>query len=176
MTRTLSRRDGVTTGRYGPEMLIRHVRPEDAGSVAALLGELGYPTSAADVEARLARLAPSDNDSAWVLVDQDRSHHAGNTVGFVAGHVFWPYELDQPVAEVTALVVSPTHRSAGAGRSLVTTVEDWATALGCCRVSVASAFHRDVAHAFYNRLGYRQLARKFEKGLEVRPDRADKAN
>ena len=32
-------------------------------------------------------------------------------------------------------------------------------------VSAASAFRRVKAHAFYDRLGYEQLAKKFQKGL-----------
>ncbi|WP_235508407.1 hypothetical protein [Agromyces sp. Soil535] len=41
--------------------------------------------------------------------------------------------------------------------------EAWCAAAGCVRASVATAFRRVDAHAFYERLGYEQLAKKYEK-------------
>ncbi|MCF4123060.1 GNAT family N-acetyltransferase [Antribacter sp. KLBMP9083] len=143
-------------------MLIRGAVPDDARATALLLGQLGYPTSAEKVAARFARLAESENDPAWVAVDP---HDEEVILGFAAGHLFWPYELDTPVAELTALVVTERRRGAGAGRALVATFEEWATAAGSSRATVASSFRRTGAHAFYERLGYEQLAKKLEKTL-----------
>ncbi|PUB23520.1 ribosomal protein S18 acetylase RimI-like enzyme [Promicromonospora sp. AC04] len=143
-------------------MHIRRALPDDARAVAPLLGELGYPTSAEQVAARFARLACSENDPAWVAVDP---HDEEALLGFAAGHLFWPYELDAPLAELTALVVAEERRGTGSGRALVAAFEEWATAAGCCRATVASSFHRAGAHAFYERLGYGQRAKKFDKPL-----------
>jgi GNAT superfamily N-acetyltransferase len=140
---------------------IRRVLPDDARAVVPLLGELGYPTSAEAVATRFERLARSENDPAWVAVDP----RDDGPVGFAAGHLFWLYELDKPVAELTALVVAERSRGTGSGRALVAAFEEWATAAGCHRVTVASSFHRTGAHAFYERLGYGQRSKKFEKLL-----------
>lgn len=142
-------------------MHIRRVLPDDAPAVVPLLGELGYPTSAEAVATRFERLAGSEDDPAWVAVDP----RDGGLAGFAAGHLFRPYELDAPVAELTALVVAERSRGTGSGRALVVAFEEWATAAGCCRATVASSFHRTGAHAFYERLGYGQRSKKFEKLL-----------
>ncbi len=148
-------------------MKVRPVRPDDAAAVAALLGELGYPVSPAVVAARLAERAPREADAAWVLTADEQDE--GDAVGFVAGHVFHPYELDRPVAEITALVVSATHRRSGAATALVGAVEGWAETWSCQRITVASSLEREGAHAFYDRRGYRQLAKKLEKSLDPPP-------
>jgi len=89
----------------------------------------------------------------------------GTVIGFAAGHLFSPYELDRPVAELTSLVVDEAHRGSGAGRVLVAACEQWARDVGALRISVGTAFRRTDAHAFYERLGYEQLARKYERTL-----------
>ncbi|MCO7238537.1 GNAT family N-acetyltransferase [Aeromicrobium sp. CnD17-E] len=141
-------------------MWCRQVGVDDAPDVAVLLGELGYPTTVGRVTERL-RKRPSTDDAAWVAVTRP----GGEVIGFAAAHTFWPYELDHPVAELTALVVSAQHRRAGAGGALVDVVEQWADARGCVRLTVASALDRHGAHAFYAGRGYAQLAKKLEKSL-----------
>jgi GNAT superfamily N-acetyltransferase len=127
-----------------------------------LLGQLGYPTTAAQVAARFARVAGSSVDAAWVAeVD-------GVVVGFASAHLLLPFELDGPLAELTALVVDGSHRGSGAGRALVDACETWAADAGAVRLSVATAFRRVEAHAFYERLGFEQLAKKYQKTPESR--------
>lgn len=145
-------------------MHIRRALPVDAPAIAPLLGQLGYPTTAEDVAARFARLAGSENDVAWLAVDPDEAD-AEAVVGFASGHVRWTYELDAPVAQLTALVVAESNRGTGAGRALVETFEEWAIAAGAVRATVSSSFRRTGAHAFYERLGYEQRAKKFDKRL-----------
>ncbi|MEV1128635.1 GNAT family N-acetyltransferase [Agromyces sp. NPDC049794] len=144
-------------------MHIRRARAEDARAIAPLLSELGYPTNADAIAARFARVDLSSDDIAWLAFDS--AYSDGTAIGFAAGHLMWPYELDRPVAELTALVVDPSRRGEGAGRALVAVFEAWATAAGSARATVASAFRRTGAHAFYERLGYEQLAKKFEKSF-----------
>lgn len=141
-------------------MHIRIARADDAHAITPLLSQLGYPTNADAIAARFARVALSTDDIAWLALDDD-----GTAIGFAAGHLMWPYELDRPVAELTALVVDSTRRGGGTGRALVEAFEEWATAAGSVRAAVASAFRRTGAHAFYERLGYEQLAKKFEKSF-----------
>lgn len=143
-------------------MHIRRALPVDAPAIAPLLGQLGYPSTAEEVAARFARLAGSENDVAWLAVDPDEAD-AEAVIGFASGHVRRAYELDAPVAQLTALVVAESSRGTGAGRALVATFEEWATAAGAVRATVSSSFRRTGAHAFYERLGYEQLSKKFDK-------------
>ncbi|MDQ0576627.1 GNAT family N-acetyltransferase [Agromyces albus] len=141
-------------------MLIRLADATDSAAIASLLGELGYPTTPSAVAARFVRVASSAQDAAWLALDDD-----GEPIGFAAGHHTWVYVLDAPVAELTSLVVTEASRGTGAGRALVDAFEAWCAAAGCVRASVASSFRRVDAHAFYERLGYEQLAKKFEKAF-----------
>lgn len=136
-------------------MTVRRASHDDSAAVAPLLGQLGYPVASSELSTRFRRAAA--NDAAWI------AEHDGRAVGFAAGHLFQPFELDSPVAELTALVVAEDHRGGGAGRALVAAFEQWALSAGSARLSVATEFHRTGAHAFYERLGYVQLARKYEK-------------
>lgn len=142
-------------------MDVRRVTVDDAPAVAVLLGELGYPASPFDVRDRIAAHEGSEDDPAWIVT--------GNApdvpLGFAAGHCFQPYELDRPVAELTALVVSSEHRREGVGAALVEVVRAWATDRGCHRLTVASALHRDDAHAFYESRGLTVRSRTFEQTL-----------
>ena len=59
---------------------IRRATYDDAAAIGALLGELGYPTTATDAERRMRNIDRSDNA---VLVAED---HSGAVVGFAALH------------------------------------------------------------------------------------------
>jgi GNAT superfamily N-acetyltransferase len=134
---------------------VRRASPDDSAAVVPLLVQLGYRVELEQLAARFDRAA--DRDAAWVAEQESA------VVGFAGGHRFDPFELDAPVAEITPLVVDESHRGGGVGRELVATFESWAVEAGCVRLSVATGFHRTDAHAFYERLGYEQHARKYEK-------------
>ncbi len=146
----------MTTG-----VTVRRASRDDSAAVAPLLTQLGYPVAAEQLVDRFARVEGSHSDAAWVAEDA-----SGAIIGFAAGHHFLPFELDAPLAELTALVVDESRRGSGAGRRLVRAFEDWASIAGCARLSVATAFHRVGAHAFYEALGYQQLAKKYQKSPE----------
>jgi GNAT superfamily N-acetyltransferase len=140
------------------EVTVRRASRDDSAAVTPLLDQLGYPVTPDELAGRFDRVAGAPGDAAWVAIDG-----SDVIVGFAAGHLFLPFELRSPVAELTALVVDEQRRRGGAGRGLVAAFETWATAAGAVRFSVATAFRRHDAHAFYERLGYQQLARKYEK-------------
>jgi len=140
-------------------VLVRSASRSDASAIAPLLGQLGYPVDQGTFEQRFDRVADTGVDPAWVAVVEGQEP----VVGFAAGHLFHPFELDGPVAELTAIVVDESHRGEGVGRALVAEFEQWAISSGCVRWSVATAFRRTDAHAFYEGLGYQQLARKYQK-------------
>jgi GNAT superfamily N-acetyltransferase len=121
--------------------------PADAPALAALAGELGYPTSSEELLGRLAALHPTD---AAVFVATDASDQP---VGWC--HVEMRRTLVEPMsALVLGLVIGEGHRSAGVGVELLTAAERWARARGCRKLVVATRVTRERAHRFYLREGY----------------------
>ena len=101
------------------QVSIRHATAADAEAVAALLGELGYPSTAGDVVARLARL--QDFPAATVCV----AEIDGVIAGVVTGHVFPAIHVSPIVAWLTSLVVGSSYQQRGVGRYLTAAIESW---------------------------------------------------
>ena len=135
-------------------MQLRFMRREDAPDVARLCGELGYPSTTAEVLARFEQLEASPRDSVVVAADDDA------VVGWVHVHEHHTLESD-PVAEIGGLVVDSRYRSQGVGGRLMLRAEEWAIERRCSRIRLRSNVARAEAHAFYERLGYRRLKTQF---------------
>jgi len=136
---------------------VRTARRADAAGIASLLDDLGYPSTAAQVEARLAALPPDE----LVLV----AEVAGRLAGLAALRVEPLIERDEPVGRLAALVVAKRYRRRGVGATLVRAVEAEARARRCEFVVLNSGDRRSGAHAFYERLGYEATGRRFSKRL-----------
>jgi ribosomal protein S18 acetylase RimI-like enzyme len=139
--------------------LIRDAGPDDAAAVAALLGELGYPTGPEQAAVRLERLFEDPAAHAFVAAP------GGDVVGLATSRIEYLIELDEPVCRLTSLVVAERARRAGVGRALVAAVEADAAAHGCGAIILTTAIRREGAHAFYERLGYAWTGRRFTKRL-----------
>lgn len=131
---------------------IRRMEHRDAGEVAALAGELGYPATSEVMEARLVDIQTSPpQQPAELLVAVASS--GGRVIGWV--HVCVPLFLTGTrSASVWGLVVSGAHRGQGLGRRLMEAAEAWAIDHGCEEMRLHSGAHRIDAHAFYDRRGY----------------------
>ena len=140
--------------------MIRDARQEDAPAVARLVDQLGYPTSAEAVSARLRRLAENPADRVFV------AELDGEIVGAASVHVSLTLEYDEPAAKLSAIVVDEGHRRRRVGEALVAAVEEEAARQGCCLVFLTTAERRADAHAFYRRLGYEETGRRFAKPLK----------
>ena len=128
-------------------MRLRPPLPTDAAALAALAGELGYPTSPDALLGRLAALHPTD---AAVFVSTDADDLP---TGWC--HVEMRRTLVEPVsALILGLVIGEGHRSSGIGAALLDTAERWARARGCRQLVVATRITRERAHRFYAREGY----------------------
>jgi GNAT superfamily N-acetyltransferase len=126
---------------------VRPPLPTDAPALAALAGELGYPTSAEALLGRLAALHPTD---AAVMVSTGADDAP---TGWC--HVEMRRTLVEPMgALIVGLVIGEGHRSAGIGAALLAAAEAWARARGCKRLVVATRVTRERAHRFYAREGY----------------------
>jgi GNAT superfamily N-acetyltransferase len=126
---------------------LRPPRPSDAPALAALAGELGYPTDAEQLLGRLAALSPTD---AAVIVSTD----AGDApTGWCQVELFRTL-VEPSSALIVGLVVGDGHRSEGIGVALLEAAEGWARARGCRRMVVTTRITRERAHRFYAREGY----------------------
>jgi N-acetylglutamate synthase-like GNAT family acetyltransferase len=141
-------------------MLIRDARPADAESVAALIGELGYPTTADEITRRSAHATEHGNGR--ILVAEVDGVVRGVATLYHIRHI---HRTGGDICRITAFVITEALRGTGIGRALITAIEAHAAGSGCSRVEVTSATPRTGAHAFYRRLGYTEWPKRFIKDL-----------
>ncbi|MEZ5319123.1 MAG: GNAT family N-acetyltransferase [Vicinamibacterales bacterium] len=159
----LDRRLGPLVETEREAGVLRRARPDDAPVMAALAGELGYPTAPAAMTARLAIVAARPDEI--VLVAQP-APGTPTIAGWI--HVFAAVRLEsEPYGEVGGLIVSADVRGGGLGHALLAAGEAWARRQGCMDMRVRSNAVRQRAHTFYERCGYRspKTQRVFVKGL-----------
>ena len=140
---------------------IRPARLGDAGQIADLCGQLGYPASEMQMQQRLAAVL-GDHRHAVYVAEGEGAH----LVGWLHVYVPWLLMLEGR-AEIGGLVVDKGHRRSGIGRRLMVKAEGWARANGCEVVHLRSNVVREGAHRFYERLGYCQASRQqtFQKAV-----------
>jgi GNAT superfamily N-acetyltransferase len=139
--------------------VVREATEADAGALADLLTQLGYPTTPEQARSRLQRILP---DAAWAtLLFEER----GRILGFGGIRVSASYEHDTPVAQIVAMVIDAGMRRHGVGAELVAALERRAASMGAAKIVVTSANRRADAHAFYEKLGYARTGLRFGKEL-----------
>src|SRR5690348_4797281 len=144
---------------------IRSARISDAPRLADLSGQLGYPTSVAEMQRRLKSIRPRHQHATFVADDPEYG-----VVGWIHVSAIPLLEVDLR-AEVNGLVVADGQRSRGAGWLLLQSAERWARRCRCKSMSVRSNVIRDRAHLFYERHGYEhhKTQQAFRKPLVRRP-------
>jgi GNAT superfamily N-acetyltransferase len=100
------------------ELTIRDATPADADGVAALLGDMGYPTSSGAAAAGVARFA-SEPASRLQVADTGTG-----LVGLVATHVVPRLDDDRLSCRITDIVVAASHRRTGIGSALIAAAEE----------------------------------------------------
>ncbi len=136
---------------------VRDAVIEDAAMIAALLGELGYPSQPEGVRARLARLLVHEGSRVFV------AEREASVLGVLGLHRMSVLTSLSDIAMIIALVVTERDRRVGVGRLLIARAEDEARVWQCGRIMVTSAERRADAHAFYQHLGYEYTGRRFAK-------------
>ena len=131
--------------------VIRPATVADAGRLASLGSELGYPVTADEMAGRLGDLLAREGDI--VLVAE---REPAEVVGWVHGFEQRLLESGRR-CELLGLVVDARERGRGLGRRLVTAVEEWARARGLEQMAVRSNVTRAESHPFYERLGYARV-------------------
>jgi GNAT superfamily N-acetyltransferase len=152
---------GPAPGRSSPtsSVKVREAQSRDAAGVAALLGELDYPSSPQQAAERIERIA-ADQSTLMLVAEVE-----GEIAGLAALHVQNLVERDEPGVEVAGLVVGERFRRRGIGELLMSTLEDVARSRGGKVMVLNTAHRRAEAHAFYEALGYEHTGRRYAKDL-----------
>jgi GNAT superfamily N-acetyltransferase len=126
----------------------------DAGAVAALSGQLGYPSTPEQVEMHFGN---------------------GKLLGCVhaSGRRF--LESD-PYAEIGGMVVDAGNRRRGVGRALLLEAEKWARERGYTTMRIRSNMKRTEARPFYGRMGYQVIKSQYVFEKTVGPRRQETAS
>lgn len=127
---------------------IRRARVQDAGEIAALSGQLGYPSNTRQMAKRLEVVLKDKDAACFVAEIADEG-----VMGWVHVSVTGLLEVERR-AEVNGLVVDEGVRSRGAGWKLLEAAEKWARGRKCKGMSVRSNVLRERAHGFYLKNGY----------------------
>jgi GNAT superfamily N-acetyltransferase len=142
---------------------IRSPQRGDFARMAELAGQLGYPCTQNEVQARVEAIQRSRQHAVYVAEDP-----AGQIIGWIGVYVFYSVEL-APFAEINGLIVNEDNRSCGVGKLLLDAAEKWARSMGCEILSVRSNVIRKRAHQFYTNNGF-ELAKtqnEFRKRLKT---------
>ena len=126
---------------------VRAATAGDAGRLASLLTDEGYPAGASDLAERLERFAALGSE---VLV----AEAAGEVIGFVAVLVVPRFETAELFARIVTLVVDPGVRDRGVGHLLMTEAERTAREAGATFLEVTAGHHRPDARRLFESLGY----------------------
>jgi len=136
------------SGNNPLKVRVRRARLSDAGAVAALAGQLGYPTPQKQMVARLKDALRWKNGACFVAENGN-----GGLLGWAHVSVTPLLEVERR-AELNGLVVDENARSVGVGARLLAEAEKWARKMHCTGMSVRSNVLRERAHQFYLREGY----------------------
>ena len=128
---------------------IRPASPADAEALAALCGELGYPSTIEQVRDRLRLL--EDPERALLVAESE-----GDMAGFIDVHVQRVVEED-PYAEIGGLVVKAEHRGEGLGTALLAAAAEWGRGRSLAVMWIRANLARDGVHDFYPAVGCRRV-------------------
>jgi GNAT superfamily N-acetyltransferase len=140
-------------------LTVRDATLADADRLAALITELGYPTTPDQMAARLTRILADSDYATFVACD-------GATIAGAIGTRTGPlYEFDEPYGQIMVLVVADGHRRTGTGALLLGAAEAHFARQGVRFSVVTSANRRADAHAFYEKHGYTFDGRRYKRAL-----------
>jgi len=137
---------------------IRPALATDASPIAALLGELGYVATEAQVRERLTSAQPTPTLN---LVAES----GGEVIACLNACVMPYFPNGSTLCRIVAMVVAADRRSKGVGAALVEAAAAYAREQGCSALEVTSADRRSDAHRFYQRSGFTRTSLRFVRAL-----------
>jgi ribosomal protein S18 acetylase RimI-like enzyme len=141
------------------DLKIREGKLSDAAEIAALMCELGYETTTAEMESRLISILKDPRYKTLVALNNDR---LCGMIGTLSASSYLHNDLN---GRIIALVVSRELRRRGIGARLIAAAEKNFTQRGIPRVTLTTRVEREKAHQFYEKLGYARTGFRFAKRL-----------
>ena len=89
----------------------------------------------------------------------------GRVIGFCSFTIKNSLWQEGYIGYISELVVDSAFRRYGIGTALLNEVIAYAAAKGCRRIELDSTFHREEAHAFYEKSGFKKSAIHFSRKL-----------
>ena len=136
------------------DLVIRGARLGDSPALARLSGQLGYPTTAGEVQARLPRYI--DSDEARVIV----AEFDGQVIGWTSVEIVDHFYLDKFV-EISGFIVDGEQRGKGVGHALMREAERWTVLRGFSILRLKTNIVRVEAHRFYENLGFERTKTQY---------------
>ncbi len=143
-------------------LLIRSARLDDSPELAILSEQLGYPTIADEVRARLPRYI--DSDERRVIVAELETQVIGWTSIEIVDHFYI-----EKFAEISGFVVDETHRGEGVGHALMAEAERWTSEKGLPGLRLKTNIVRIEAHRFYEGMGFERTKTQYTYVKKLAP-------
>jgi GNAT superfamily N-acetyltransferase len=143
-------------------LTIRAAEMNDAAALAQLMCELGYETTASEMQMRMERVAADERYRTFVAVCD------GRLCGMIGTVAYPSYEHNDSGGRILALAILRAMRRRGIGRALIATAEKDFAQRGISRLALNTQLAREDAHKFYESLGYERNGWRFVKQLSVR--------
>jgi ribosomal protein S18 acetylase RimI-like enzyme len=140
-------------------LTIRDAKLSDAPALAALMCELGYETTSAEMSRRLKSIL-SDPRYGTFVAEIDNEIR-----GMIGTLTHASHEHNDLSGKIIALVVSRKHRQSGVGRALIAAAEKDFASRNITRITLTTRFEREEAHQFYEALDYLRTGFRFGKNL-----------
>jgi aminoglycoside 6'-N-acetyltransferase I len=142
--------------RYGLE--IRAAANTDAQGLCDLLIAAGHGISPPVSAERLDALRQGPGTMLFAA-------EWGPPIGLILLHWYRTLEADQPIAQITTLLVAPTERRRGIGRLLVKTAAQAARVAGCGMLELLAAPDDQGLLDFCSASGFTAVGRRFVRPL-----------
>lgn len=146
------------------QIIVRSACLEDSPDLASLSEQLGYPTTAREVEARLPKYI--DSDTARVVV----AEHKGRVIAWTSIEIVDHFYLEK-FAELSGFVVDSNFRGQGVGHELMREAERWAASKGLSVLRLKTNVVRTGAHKFYESMGFECVKTQYTYVKKLAPPR-----
>lgn len=138
---------------------VRDAKLSDAPELAALMCELGYETSNAEMHSRL-QVILANASYKTIVAEIDNK-----LCGMIGTLTHASHEHNDRSGKIIALVVSRRKQRSNVGSALIAAAEKDFASRHVSRVTLTTRFEREGAHRFYETLGYAKTGFRFGKNL-----------
>lgn len=145
------------------DVAVRPCVEKDAGEIARLCSQLGFPSTQDEIQRRLELILPHQDHA--LMIAQLRS---GRVAGWAHVHKY-QFINGEMIADLGGIIVDNNYRRNGIGGLLMKNVEQWAHESGCDTVTARSSAERKEGHLFFGHFGFTAVKQHllFRKNTEV---------